>query len=110
MENKNKIDEKVKIYEKVDEIPFDYNRKKQSIVVKHKNTYRMITKGALEEIIKDCNMVHINDKNEVITEKIKKVIKSKAIELANDGMQVIALAEKTVILELTHLIRTMKRI
>ena len=90
----NKIDEKVKIYEKVDEIPFDYNRKKQSIVVKHKNTYRMITKGALEEIIKDCNMVHINDKNEVITEKIKKVIKSKAIELANDGMQVIALAEK----------------
>ena len=32
----NKIDEKVKIYEKVDEIPFDYNRKKQSIVVKHK--------------------------------------------------------------------------
>lgn len=90
----NKIDEKVKIYEKVDEIPFDYNRKKQSIVVKHKNTYRMITKGALEEVIKDCNMVHTNDKNEVITEKIKKVIKSKAIELANDGMQVIALAEK----------------
>ena len=34
-------------YEKVDEIPFDYERRKASIIIKYSNDYRMITKGAL---------------------------------------------------------------
>ena len=38
--------------EKIDEIPFDYIRKKVSIVVKHDDHYRIITKGALEEVQK----------------------------------------------------------
>ena len=38
-------------YLKVDEIPFDYTRKRMSIVVK-KDDYTLITKGALEEILK----------------------------------------------------------
>ena len=41
-----------------------------------------------------CKNDQKNSDKKVITEKIKKVIKSKAIELANDGMQVITLAEK----------------
>ena len=49
---KNKIDNIKDKYEKIDEIPFDYNRKKTSIVVKSVNGYKMITKGALEEVIK----------------------------------------------------------
>ena len=90
----HKIDTTLEKYEKVDEIPFDYNRKKQSVVVKNKSAYRMITKGALEEIINDCDSVIINGEIKKITKELINVIKDKAMELANNGMQVIALAEK----------------
>ena len=85
---------KIEKYEKVDEIPFDYTRKKQSVVVRNKSSYRMITKGALEEIINDCSNAFIKKKSVPITKEIKGKIKDKAVELANQGMQVIALAEK----------------
>ena len=90
----HKLDTTLVKYEKIDEIPFDYNRKKQSVVVKNKSAYRMITKGALEEIINDCDSVIINGEIKKITKKLINVIKDKAMELANNGMQVIALAEK----------------
>lgn len=92
--NEHAIDENIKKYEKIDEIPFDYTRKKQSVVVRNKSLYRMITKGALEEIINDCDMVKIAGKRVEITDDIKNIIKDRAVELANTGMQVIALAEK----------------
>lgn len=90
----HKLDTTLVKYEKIDEIPFDYNRKKQSVVVKNKSAYRMITKGALEEIINDCDSVIINGEIKKITKELINVIKDKAMELANNGMQVIALAEK----------------
>lgn len=92
--NKKGVVETVGQYEKVDEIPFDYNRKKQSVVVKNKSIYRMITKGALEVIINDCNRVKMGSKVVPNSDEIKNKIKEKAISLANGGMQVIALAEK----------------
>ena len=91
---KNKIDNIKDKYEKIDEIPFDYNRKKTSIVVKSVNGYKMITKGALEEVIKSCNKALIGNKEEKITNKIIDVVNKKARELEEEGMQVIALAEK----------------
>ena len=57
--NKHKIKDTLKEYEKVDEIPFDYVRKRMSVVVKNKDGYRMITKGAIEEILKCCNRCKI---------------------------------------------------
>ena len=92
--NKKGVAEAIGQYEKVDEIPFDYNRKKQSVVVKNKSIYRMITKGALEVIINDCNRVKMGSKVVLNSDEIKDKIKEKAISLANSGMQVIALAEK----------------
>lgn len=92
--DKHSIKEKIEKYEKVDEIPFDYTRKKQSVVVKNKTSYRMITKGALEEVIKGCENAKINGKLVPLKKEIITIIKEKAVELANSGMQVIALAEK----------------
>ena len=92
--NKKGVAEAIGQYEKVDEIPFDYNRKKQSVVVRNKSIYRMITKGALEVIINDCNRVKMGSKIVLNSDEIKDKIKEKAISLANSGMQVIALAEK----------------
>ena len=91
---KNKIESLTTKYEKIDEIPFDYTRKKQSVVVKNKNKYLMITKGALEEILTDCQEVKLENKVVGLTKDIKDNIISKAKDLASEGMQVIALAIK----------------
>lgn len=93
--NKHKIKDTLKEYEKVDEIPFDYVRKRMSVVVKNKDGYRMITKGAIEEILKCCKDVKYKDEIMPLTEELKKQIEVNANNLSNVGMQVIALASKT---------------
>lgn len=91
---KNKIEALTTKYEKIDEIPFDYTRKKQSVVVKNKSNYLMITKGALEEILTDCQEVKLENRVVKLTKDIKDNIISRAKDLASEGMQVIALAIK----------------
>lgn len=91
---KNRIEALTTKYEKIDEIPFDYTRKKQSVVVKNKNKYLMITKGALEEILNDCQEVKLENRVVRLTKDIKDNIIRKAKDLASKGTQVIALAIK----------------
>ncbi len=88
------IDKKIVKYDKIDEIPFDYTRKRQSVVVKNKNDYLMITKGALEEIISHCNWVQVGANTEKLAKEKIEDIKARALEMASLGMQVIALAVK----------------
>lgn len=89
---KNKID--ISDYEKIDEIPFDYMRKRMSIAVQHEGRYEMITKGALEEILKCCTKVLIDNKEYTITNEIIKQVNERASQLARQGMQVISIAMK----------------
>ena len=81
-------------YKKIDEIPFDYMRKRASIVVTHHDKYRVIVKGALEEIIKVCDMARIDEEEVPINDEIIEKVNKNAEELAKNGMQVIALAIK----------------
>ena len=81
-------------YKKIDEIPFDYMRKRSSIVVTHHDKYRVIAKGALEEIVKVCDMARVNGKEVPINNEIIEKVNRKAEDLAKQGMQVIALAVK----------------
>lgn len=80
-------------YIKVDEIPFDYMRKRMSIVVKD-NDYVMITKGALEEILKITTTALINGKKVPLSDEIIENVNKKQEELSKKGMQVISLAIK----------------
>ena len=81
-------------YKRIDEIPFDYERKRQSIVVENESKYSVITKGATEEIVKICDMAYYQDKEQPMSKEIKEVIFKQAEKLAREGMQVIALAVK----------------
>ena len=81
-------------YKKIDEIPFDYMRKRSSVVVENKKKYSVIAKGALEEIVKVCDMALIDGKEVKLTSDLIKETNAKAEELAKQGMQVIALAVK----------------
>ncbi len=90
----HKVKEEVTDYEKIDEIPFDYIRKKVSVVVKHDDHFRIITKGALEEVLKSCDKVKINGEHKKLTKEMIQNINNNADNLAKGGMQVIALASK----------------
>ena len=81
-------------YKKIDEIPFDYMRKRASIVVTHHDNYRVIVKGAVEEIVKVCDMARVDGNEVKINKEIITRVNQKAEELAKGGMQVIALAVK----------------
>lgn len=94
--NEKNIKEIVNDYTKIDEIPFDYTRKRMSVVVKSNknNGYRMFTKGALEEILKVCTKVKYNGHVNELTPEMVEIVEQKAKEYAVQGMQVIAIASK----------------
>lgn len=83
-------------YIKIDEIPFDFNRRRMSVVVKDRdNKTQMITKGAVEEMLSICSYVEYNGKVEKLTEEIVSDITKTSKKLNKKGMRVIALAQKT---------------
>ena len=88
----NKID--INEYRKVDEIPFDYTRKRMSVVVTDEKGYSIITKGALDEIVKVCDTAYINGKKVTLSKKIIDSAHELEESLSKEGMQVIALAVK----------------
>ncbi len=79
-------------YRKIDEIPFDFIRRRMSIVVgKDKINNTLICKGAVEEILKICTKVDIGNKVINLTDKIKDNVLKLSTELNNDGLRVIAI-------------------
>jgi Mg2+-importing ATPase len=81
---------------KIDEIPYDFFRKRLSVVVEEFGARLMITKGAPEEIIK-ISTCYLDGKeckrlNDPISEKIKKLYD----ELSGQGFRVLGVAEKVV--------------
>lgn len=84
-------------YRKVDEIPFDFSRKRMSVIVERQNTsHVLICKGALEEIFTTCESAEIDGKKVPIHEVSKDRCYQYAQELNDDGLRVIAVAYKEV--------------
>ena len=81
-------------FRKVDEIPFDFERRRMSVVVKNGKT-QMITKGAVEEMLAICGFAEYEGKVEPLTDAIRAYILKKVDDLNDDGMRVIAVAQKT---------------
>lgn len=81
-------------YEKVDEIPFDFSRRRLSVVVSDGKKKQLITKGAVEEILSICTMVDYNGYVSEITKEIKKDVLELSKELNKQGLRVVAVAQK----------------
>jgi len=62
----------VKNYQKIDEVPFDFARKRVSIVVEHKRQRFFIAKGAPEEIIKVCSYSELSDNIVDLTSELQR--------------------------------------
>ena len=82
-------------YVREDEIPFDFTRRMMSVVMRDKNVKRqLITKGAVEEVITRCKYVDVNGQVEEINEEWLRKARDIAEENGNEGIRVIAVAQK----------------
>lgn len=87
------------IYKKVDEIPFDFARRRLSVIVSDGSKKQMITKGAVEEILNICTLVDNDGQVEPITKSIKDNIRKISRKLNEDGLRVVAVCQKNDILQ-----------
>ena len=82
-------------YVREDEIPFDFSRRRMSVVLRDKNGKRqLITKGAVEEILSICSFIEIDGEVKDISEELKANAKKIAEENNLEGIRVIAVAQK----------------
>ncbi len=92
---KNNADSIKDEFNKIDEIPFDYERKLMSVVIEDKEKrYKMLTKGTTEQILNVCTKVKSNGKTIKLDYRLKKKIISLTEKYSKKGMQVISIAEK----------------
>ena len=87
----NGIEEK---YHKIDEIPFDFSRRRLSVIISDGEKKQMITKGAVEEILSICTMIDYKGEVSEITKEIKQNILKMTKELNQEGLRVIAVCQK----------------
>lgn len=81
-------------YTKIDEIPFDFTRRMLSVIVKDDKEEKIITKGAVEEILSICNFVKYKNEVSDITTAIKDKIRKISEELNAEGLRVVAVCER----------------
>ncbi len=91
----NKIDIMSSKYKKIDEIPFDFSRRRLSVIVSDDNGKKqMITKGAVEEILNICTLVDYKGEVSKLTREIKENIKTISKNLNKEGLRVVAVCQK----------------
>ncbi len=91
---KNNLGNIAEKYKKIDEMPFDFNRRRLSVVVEDNSVKTIITKGAVEEILSICSCVEHSGKTLNITNDIKSNIREITNKLNEEGMRVICICKK----------------
>lgn len=83
-------------YQKVDEIPFDFIRRRMSVVVENVHGKRQITtKGAVEEMLNVCAFAELDGEVRLLSAEMRSKAQELVREMNNQGMRVLALAHKT---------------
>jgi Mg2+-importing ATPase len=96
-QKKIKRDNIYKDYKKIDEVPFDFKRKRLSIIVENKNKEKiLICKGAVEEVLSICSSFEIGGKDKKIDKKTIYKIKELNNQYSNEGYRLIAVAYKKI--------------
>lgn len=83
-------------YVKVDEIPFDFARRRLTTVVQNRDgKTQMVTKGAVEEMLSICSFAECDGKVRPMTKKLKSRILATVDDLNEKGFRVLAIAQKS---------------
>jgi len=77
---------------KVDEIPFDFQRKRMSVVVDYEGDHVLICKGAVEDIYKCCTHYQVDDEVYMMIDLIKNDLLEEFEALSRDGYRVLGIA------------------
>ena len=79
----------------VDEIPFDFQRRRMSVVVaEHEDHYVLICKGAVDEVLRVCTRVQHGETDEPLTDALLDRVRKVTASLNHEGQRVIAVAVK----------------
>lgn len=81
-------------FKKIDEVPFDFVRRRVSVVVEQEQQRFFIAKGAPEEILKVCSFFELEGLISDITEETYRKIKQKYFDLSAEGLRVLGVASK----------------
>lgn len=83
-------------YVKVDEIPFDFTRRRLTTVVQDKSgKTQMVTKGAVEEMLSICTYAECDGNVQTLTDTLCHRILETVAELNDKGFRVLAIAQKS---------------
>ncbi len=81
-------------YRKQDEIPYNFLRKRLSILVSHAETHLMVTKGALPNVLEVCSSVETTDGNVIDFVTMRDQIQQYFEEVSSKGLRTLGLAYK----------------
>ena len=96
-ENDSQLIDLSENYKKIDEIPFDFNRRRLTTVVQNNaGTIKMVTKGAFEEMLSICSFAEYNGNVQPITNDFRQRILETADTLNEKGFRVLAIARKDI--------------
>lgn len=79
---------------KIDEIPFDFSRRRLTVVVKADQHQIMVTKGAVEEMEQVCKYAEIDGETVLLDDKLKEKMRNVNIKMNEQGMRVLTVAVK----------------
>jgi len=83
-----------KKFKKLDELPFDFERKRNTVLVQNKEGSFVITKGAAEQILPICTSVLINHEQTILLEGYRRLLRERYIQLSSRGLRILAVAAK----------------
>jgi Mg2+-importing ATPase len=86
----------ISTYIKRDEIPYDFHRKRLSVVVEHVGNIEVITKGAFEPILEICTQVKTNSSLAALDSASKEALEKYYIDWSAQGYRVLGVAIRTV--------------
>jgi Mg2+-importing ATPase len=79
---------------KVDEIPFDFQRKRMSVIIEYEDSHVMITKGSVEDVYNACGSYQLDDEIMPLIDVIKRDLMEEYERLSRNGYRVLAVAYK----------------
>lgn len=83
-------------YVKIDEVPFDFTRRRLSTVVRDQSgKVQMVTKGAVEEMLSVCSFAEVDGVVCTLDGELRNRILATVSELNDDGFRVLAIAQKS---------------
>lgn len=83
-------------FKKIDELPFDFERRRMSVIVKDdENIISMVTKGALEEMLAISSHVEYKNRITELTEEIRQEILAEVAQLNEQGLRVLGVSYKS---------------